>query len=148
LGKDEYFHLKPAADLVTRLIQQLSRYLDRPLRWEPRDADEDAKLAAIARVKNRVHSGLLDLARDLLIVQRSTDWQAAYGISGTGSSAKRAQALRGLYEAAVPMPDNLDGPDGQDFSHLIKDLVADAVREVGGRVVQSLEEEGKMAGSL
>jgi energy-coupling factor transporter ATP-binding protein EcfA2 len=145
LGKDEYFDLKPSADLVTRLIQQVSRYLDRPLRWEPREADEEVRLAAIARVKNRVHTGLLDLARDLLIVRRSTDWQSAYGFSGTGSSGKRAQAIRALYEAAAPMPDDLDGPDGRDFAHLIKDLVDDAVREVGGRVVQDLEAESKLS---
>ena len=148
LGKDEYFHLKPAADLVTRLIQQVSRYLDRPLRWEPQGADEQAKLAAISRVKNLVHTGLLDLARDLLIVQHSADWQAAYGLSGTGSTVKRAHAIRAFFEAAAPIPDNLDGPDGQDFSHLIKDLVGDAVKDVGGRVVQALEDEEKMASSL
>lgn len=145
LGKDEYFHLKPAADLVTRLIQQVSRYLDRPLRWEPPAADEQAKMAAISRVKNQVHTGLLDLARDLLIVQRSTDWQGAYGFSGSGSTAKRAQAIRAFFEGTAPVPDSLEGPDGQDFAHLIKDLVADAVKEVGGRVVQSLEDEEKMS---
>ena len=145
LGKDEYVHLKPAADLVTRLIQQISRYLDRPLRWEPPAADEQAKFAAISRVKNLVHTGLLDLARELLIIQRSTDWQGAYGFSGGGSTAKRAQAIRAFFEGAAPVPDNFDGPDGQDFAHLIKDLVADAVKEVGGRVVQSLEDEEKMS---
>ena len=133
---------------MKRLIQQLSRYLDRPLRWDPPSADEQVKLAAIARVKNLVHTGLLDLARDLLIVQRSTDWQAAYGLSGTGSTVKRAHAIRAFFEAAAPVPDNLDGIDGKDFSHMIKDLVGEAVKEVGGRVVQSLEDEEKMAGSL
>jgi hypothetical protein len=139
LGKDEYFHLKPAADLVDRLIQQIGRYLDRPHRIIPDQADEDVRLAAIARVKNRVHSELLDLVRDLLIVKRSTDWQAAFGLSGTGSTVKRAQAIRGIYEAAAPLAEDFDSLEAEDIFCVIQGLVADAIRDVGGRLVQDPE---------
>ena len=132
LGKDHYAQLQPAANLVDLLIAELGHYLAQPHRTAPKDVEDDVRLAAIARVKNKVHTGLLDLSRKLLIADRSTDWQAAYGFSGSGSSAKRAQAIREILEAAAPLADGLYSTGGEDLFAVIRDLVRDAIREVGG----------------
>jgi hypothetical protein len=149
LGKDEYFHLKPAANLVDRLIQQISRYLDKPHRWEPRDVDDEVRQAAIGRVKNKVYTGLLDLSRDLMIARRSSDWQAAYGFSGAGSSVKRAQAVRQILEAAAPPTEDPYGAGGEDIFATIQGIVSEAVHEVGGggRLVNDPIVASDMAGT-
>ncbi len=137
LGKDQYAHLQPSAKLVELLIQQISRYLDRPDRLVPEDADDNLRQAAIARAKNKVHSGLLNLVGDALIHQQSLNWQTAYRFSGTGSTTKRSHAVREILETAAPLKEDFDSSDDENFLLVIRNLVRDAIKEVGGRLVRS-----------
>ncbi len=54
---NEYDTLRPVADLVARLIEEVSKFLDNPTAWEPRQPTEEEAEAAISEVRQQVYTG-------------------------------------------------------------------------------------------
>ena len=100
----EYRHLMPVAELIARLSEEISRFLDVPAQWNPCAMDDDEATSAIARIRAEVHTALHSFAMERVVEQHLTDWGEAFAYAGRGSTYERAQVLREIYRAAAPVP--------------------------------------------
>lgn len=58
----------------------------------------------------------------------------AYELRGTGSTRERVKELVGLYESAAPAPNEMPGPDANEFLFELRELVAQSVEDGGGEL--------------
>lgn len=137
MDKDEYDNLRPIADLIRLMQMQMTRFLAEPLMWNPEppaDDKEAEKTQAIDEIRKRVFDRLHDLSKRRLIDERLSGWVEAYEHRGTGSTKVRAKDLVGLYESAAPVPNEMPGPDVNEFLFELRELVAQSVLEGGGEL--------------
>ena len=126
----EYDSLRPVADLVTRLTEALSLYLDSPSAWTRQPNDEQEAEAAISQIRQGVSAALHEVAAKRIIEQHLGDWRIAYDspeYRGTGSTYRRAVLLRRIYEEAAPLPDTVMTKSSADFLTEIRRIVEDAI---------------------
>ena len=135
----EYKHLMPVAELIGRLSEATSRFLDAPARWERTAGDQDEAAAAIARIRAEIYTALHSFAMDRIVEEHFNEWGEAFEHAGRGSSYVRAQGLRDIYGAAAPVPGIELSDVASMFLAEVRKLVAFAIREAGGGLV--LEEE-------
>ena len=135
----EYKHLMPVAELIGRLSEATSRFLDVPARWELPTGDVDEAAAAIARIRAEVYTALHSLAMERIVEQHLAEWAEAYAHVGRGSSYVRAQGLREIFGGAAPVPGIELSEVASAFLGEVRKLVTRAVREGGGNLI--LQEE-------
>jgi len=136
--QDEYDNLRPIADLILRLQDRISTFLSEPLDWLPAHPPESAKderIQAIDAIRKEVYTRLHDLSHRRMIDERLSGWVEAYEFRGTGSTRVRAKELVGLYESAAPVPNEMPGPDSNEFLFELRELVAAAIDDGGGEIV-------------
>ena len=130
--------LMPAAELVSRLSEWITRYLDTPLRWEGREPGEEEAANAIARVQREVFARLSVLATRRLIDSPHQRWVGAFAMRGRGSTFERARAIQTIFVEGTPVP----GPEldlrSTDFLKDMQGLVEDAIREARGKLVSEV----------
>ncbi len=133
---DEYDSLRPVADLIRLMQVQISHFLSAPLAWEPTTPPEDseAKQSAIDTIKMEVFTRLHELARSRVLEERINGWVVAYEHRGPGSTRVRAREMVTLYEEAAPIPNEMPGPDANKFLFEIRGLIAESIKESGGKV--------------
>lgn len=134
---DEYDGLRPIADLIHLLQDQISSFLSEPLQWEPSvppDSKEPEKIQAIDAIRQEVFKRLHDLSTRRLLDERISGWAEAYDRKGTGSTRLRARDIMGLYETAAPIPNETPGPDANEFLFEVRELVAESVEHANGIV--------------
>jgi hypothetical protein len=61
-------------------------------------------------------------------------WRAAYNLTGTGSTFRRARTIEGIYGEAAPLPDAVMPPPSKEFLLDIRRIVTAAIEASGGRV--------------
>lgn len=133
----EYDALRPVADLVARLTESISRFLDKPIQWTHQPSDEQEEQAAIAQVRRAVSAALHDLAVKRLIQEHLEEWREAYegpAYRGTGSTFRRARAIRGIYDSAAPVPDAVMTTPSVAFLAEIRRIVTGAIEASGSNV--------------
>ena len=135
----EYKHLMPVAELIGRLSEATSRFLDAPAKWEPVAGDQDEAAAAIARIRAEVYTALHSFAMERIVEQRLAEWAEAYAHAGRGSSYVRARGLREIYGDAAPVPGIELSEVASAFLAEVRKLVVGAIREGSGDLV--LQEE-------
>lgn len=131
----EYSNLQPVADLIARLSESISRYLDRPLGWNRVPTDPQEEQSAIAEVRRAVSGAIHDLAMRRLIGDHLTEWRSAYDgpeFSGKGSTFRRARAIHGIYNTAAPLPDAIMTNASMTFLSEVRNIVASAIESTGG----------------
>lgn len=128
----EYDSLRPVADLVGRITEEVANFLDNPIGWSrsPNDADEAQQ--AIAPIRQVVFSRLHQLALQRLVNEHLTDWRRGLEHKGKGSAARRAVDIRGIYELAAPIPGTVNTAPALQFLRAVRELVRAAVVESGG----------------
>ena len=132
---DEYDTLRPVADLVTQLRESISRFLNNPIGWTRKPADEQEEQAAIAHIRQMVNIALHDLAVRRLVETHLADWRAAYEeFRGPGSTRRRAVAIHGIYDSAAPLPDAVMTSSSATFLAEIRRIVTSAIEANGGTV--------------
>lgn len=131
---DEYDTLRPIADLVARLTESASRFLDEPTDWTHEPEDEQERQAAIARVRRAVSAAMHALAMRRLVEEHLTEWRTAYDYRGTGSTFQRARTIRGIYDEAAPLPDAVMPPPSKQFLAEVHRIVTGAIEASGGHV--------------
>jgi hypothetical protein len=134
----EYDSLKPVADLVARLTEAISLFLDKPLFWNPQPKDEVEAEAAISEIRRAVALALHEVAIKRLIDQHLSEWREAYDgpiYRGPGSTYRRARALRSIYEEAAPLPGTVMSQAATEFLAAIRRIVETAILEAGARIV-------------
>jgi GTPase SAR1 family protein len=130
----EYDKLQPVADLEARLKEAISRFLDNPVDWTRAPADEVEEQAAVSGVRRAVSIALPGLVLTRLIEGHLGEWRSAYDYSGTGSTSRRALAIRQIYETAAPLPTAAMTKPSADFMAEIRRIVRAAIEEAGGKV--------------
>jgi hypothetical protein len=137
MNKDEYDSLRPIADLIRFLQSHVSRFLAEPLNWKPESPLENReaeKVQAIDNIRTQVFARLHELSKRRLIEERLSGWVEAYEHRGTGSAKVRARDLVGLYESAAPVPNEMPGPDLNEFLFEVRELVAESIFAGNGEV--------------
>jgi hypothetical protein len=131
---DEYDTLRPVADLVARLTERISLFLDNPIRWTRDPVDDDEAQAAISTIRQGVFATLHQFIADRLIEAHLQDWRAAFNYSGRGSTFDRARDIRDIYEAAAPVPGVVVTQLSVQFLRDIRNIVHTAVEDNGGQL--------------
>lgn len=129
---NEYDTLRPVADLVARLQENISRWLDSPLGWTRTPADDEERNAALATIRKSVFSALHDLAEARLADAHRMDWRGAFDYAGRGSSDRRAEAIEHIYQEAAPLISSAMSEPARTFLHRLHQLVRKAVKDAGG----------------
>jgi hypothetical protein len=138
INEGEYKDLKPVADLVARLSEWITKFLDKPIRWEPRSPSESEADAARAQVQRAVFSRLHAFVEHKLLRVPRRDWMRAFDYSGRGSTYDRASVIRMIYEGSAPIPGPALDAHSEEFLREIRVLLHDAIREGGGELVSDV----------
>ncbi len=131
---DEYDTLRPVADLVARMTESVSRFLDGPIDWTREPEDEQNRQAAIARIRRAVSAAIHELAMRRLVEEHLSEWRTAYNFRGSGSTFQRARAIRGIYDEAAPLPDAVMSPPSKQLLTEVRRIVTAAIEASGGHV--------------
>lgn len=131
----EYKHLMPVAELIARLSEGISRFLDTPIRWDSPAENLDEAAAAIARIRSEVHTALHSFAMERIVEQHIVDWAKAFEYAGRGSSYQRARVLRDIYGEAAPIPGVELSKVASEFLASVRKLVSEAIRDGGGKLM-------------
>jgi len=129
---DEYDSLRPASDLIGRLQEEISRWLDSPANWTRPPVDEDERMAALNPVRSAVFNALHELVRERLADRHRTDWLSAYAYSGYGSGSRRAGEIRRIYEDSAPPISSAMKPPARAFLADVVEIVRVGVEKAGG----------------
>lgn len=130
---NEYDDMRPVADLVARLQESISRWLDSPVNWTRPPIDDNERHTALATIRKTVFVALHDLAEERLADLHRADWSTAYDYAGSGSSYRRADEIRTIYEQAAPVISSAMSEPARDFLHRLHAIVRKAITEAGGR---------------
>lgn len=130
----EYDSLRPVADLVARLSESISLFLDKPITWTRTPVDESEAEAAISQVRRNIAGNIHEIALRRLIEQHLSDWRTAHEMKGRGSALNRSIAMKHIYETAAPLPDTVMTEQASRFVVDIRKLVEIAIKEAGGKV--------------
>lgn len=131
----EYDSLRPVADLVGRIIEEVANFLDNPMGWSRMPSDADEAQQAIAPIRQVVFSRLHQLALRRLIDEHLAAWRRGLEHKGKGSAARRAVDIRGIYELAAPVPGTVNTAPAIEFMRGVRELVRAAVEENGGTML-------------
>lgn len=134
LGQDQYDYLTPVADLIGRLTERISLYLNNPVRWNPEPASEDEKQRILDTIRRAVFTDLHPLINDCLIRNRLKEWVVAYNRRGPGSTRFRARDIDGIYDKGAPLLAEVPSPESLDFLADIRNVVKEAIKLGGGSV--------------
>jgi hypothetical protein len=85
---NEYDDLRPVADLVLRLQENISKWLDNPADWTREPESDDAKTLALSAIRKAVFTALHVLVEHRLVVCRST------GVKGEDAFTLAKQLVR------------------------------------------------------
>lgn len=130
---NEYDTLRPVADLVARLQENISRWLDSPAQWTWVPEDDEERNAALSGIRKAVFAALHDLAESRLADAHRANWRGAFEYGGRGSSYRRAGEIERIYEEAAPMISSAMSEPARTFLHSLHQLIQQAVEDAGGQ---------------
>lgn len=130
----EYDTLKPVADLLARLSEEVSRFLDNPSGWEPRLPNDDEAELAISDIRQQVYRDLHSLAQRRLVDDHLDEWRTAYEFKGKGSTFERAQEINAIYESGAPVASTVITNVSAEFIKEMRQLVHKAITDQGGKL--------------
>ena len=129
---DEYDNLTPVADLLARLQEEASKWLDRPADWEGGE-DPKQREDALDLIRQAVFSRLHVLTQRRLKEEQVSSWRAAYDYSGTGSGSRRAKVIDDIHDNAAPHMSAAMGDEAREFLTSLYAVLKDAIHEAGGK---------------
>jgi len=126
------YWLRPIDTLVTLTRNVLTRFLEKPLKWNPekKKISAEQQIAIIDRLKQIVNEELTELSEARLWKQPQTRWQSAYEPSGTGSTYLRKQLVHELLALQVPIPQSISDRWAQAWVEEIKQVLIRAVSKL------------------
>lgn len=130
----EYDSLRPVADFVGRITEEISNFLDHPIRWTRSPKDDTEAQEAIAPIRQAVFRELHPLAVARLVGEHLSDWRRGNDHKGKGSATRRAVDIRGIYELAAPVPGTVNSEPALDFMKAVRDIVRMAIEDQGGEM--------------
>jgi hypothetical protein len=134
----EYRDLKPVADLVARLAESITVFLDKPLRWRPRIPSDTEADDALARVQQQVFGRLHRFVEEKLVRVPRKDWVRAFDFRGAGSTFDRKKVIQTIYDASAPIPGPALNPQSEEFLREVRVLTHEAIQQGGGELVSDV----------
>lgn len=131
----EYDSLRPVADFVGRLAEEVSNYLDHPFGWTRLPVGDAEALEAVAPIRQTVFQELHSFAIGRLVDEQLSEWRRALDLRGQGSAGRRASAIRGIYELAAPIPGTTQANSAPRFLETLHNIVHEAVIAAGGEML-------------
>ena len=128
----EYDSLRPVADFIGRVTEEVANFLDNPIAWTRKPVDDDEYQEAIAPIRQSVFNALHGLAMQRIVTEHLIDWRIGLDQKGKGSAARRAVHIRSIYELAAPIPGTVTSEPAAELMREIKKLVRDGVESNGG----------------
>jgi len=138
INNGEYKDLKPVADLVARLSESITKFLDRPIRWHPMTPSESEADEALTRVQRAVFARLHAFVDEKILRIPRQQWMEAFEYRGPGSTFSRAKVVQTIYDSSAPIPGPALDPLSEHFLRAVRLLVHEAVREGGGELVSDI----------
>jgi len=132
---DEYDTLTPVADLLSRLQEEASKWLDRPAGWRRQPKDDREREAALDKIRRAVFGRLFDLTKHRLKDDQVAAWRTAYDHSGTGSAMRRARTIDDIHRSAAPQISAAMSQDARDFLTSLYTILREAIEEAGGMIL-------------
>ena len=134
---DEYDNLTPVADLLARLQEEASKWLDRPADWtRPPHTDEERELA-LDRIRRTVFARLYDLTKTRLTDDQVASWREAFDHSGPGSAMRRAHTIETIHDVAAPRISAAMTSDARLFLSRLHEILREAIKDAGGQISQA-----------
>lgn len=134
---DEYDNLTPVADLLARLQEEASKWLDRPADWtRPPLTDEERELA-LDRIRRTVFARLYDLTKTRLTDDQVASWREAFDHSGPGSAMRRAHTIETIHDVAAPRISAAMTADARLFLSRLHEILREAIKDAGGHIAQA-----------
>jgi hypothetical protein len=130
----EYDNLRPVADLLLRLQEAISKFLDNPIAWRSKPQSKEDEVEAINVIRQDVSSALHNLVRVRLGDGQLQNWLAAFDESGRGSASRRALRMKGIYEDAAQVPGVIITEAASQFLDDVRELVHSAIEAADGEV--------------
>jgi hypothetical protein len=97
--------------------------------WTGPVPSEDEKQQVFDGFAQTISLRLLVVAAERMKDETIRDWQRAYGLTGKGSTFRRARVIASdIYQKAAPLPDAAPSPDENKFFN----GVIEAVRKAAG----------------
>ncbi len=132
---DEYDTLTPVADLLSRLQEEASKWLERPVGWSRQPTDDDEREAALDRIRRAVFARVFVLTNRRLKDDQVAVWRIAYDHSGTGSAMRRARTIDDIHRNAAPHISAAMSQDARDFLSELYGILRAAIEEAGGIIL-------------
>ncbi|WP_372085027.1 hypothetical protein [Tistrella mobilis] len=132
---DEYDTLTPVADLLARLQEEASKWLDRPAAWTRQPANDEEREIALDAIREAVFKELSRLTKSRLTDEQVANWRDAYDFSGPGSAGKRSRTIEEIHDHAAPRINAAMSSDARAFLDQLHDILRDAILEAGGRIL-------------
>ena len=130
----EYDSLRPVADFVGRITEEVSNFLDHPVHWTRAPNNDTEAQEAIAPIRQSVFRELHSLAVGRLVNEHLADWRRGNDRKGKGSATHRAVDIRGIYELAAPVPGTVNSEPALDFMKAVRLIVRTAIEQQGGEM--------------
>lgn len=131
--RNHYRFLQPVSELHDALIDRLSDFVAGPAGWTSAvEPDEDARRAAINRVRQEMAKELLNLVERRVIEEAHPAWVLAFTYSGPGSGRQRARDVRTIMETAAPEQTVNFTDEAMAFLADVEAGLRSAVEEAGG----------------
>lgn len=138
MDNGEYKDLTPAADLVARLSESITKFLSNPTKWKPAvPRDEEAEIA-LAQVQRKVSTHLHGFVETKLLEVPRPDWMRAFEYRGRGSTLDRRTVIQTIYDTSAPIPGPSLDPRSVAFLREVRKIVHDAIIAAGGELVSEI----------
>jgi hypothetical protein len=132
---DEYDTLTPVADLLSRLQEEASKWLDRPAGWSPQPANDVEREAALDRIRRAVFARLYEITKHRLRDDQVAAWRMAYDHVGSGSAIRRAKTIDDIHRNAAPPISAAMSRDAREFLSKLYAILHEAIEEAGGVIL-------------
>lgn len=134
----EYKDLRPVPDLIARLAEEITKFLDHPHAWKSTTPTEAEADAVLADVQQAVSSRLQGFADKRLLRVPARQWTKAFQFSGPGSTFERRTVINEIYDASAPVPGVPMDVRSTEFLSEVRRLVHEAVDEAGGEIAHAM----------
>lgn len=134
----EYDTLKPVADLLARLNESISQFLDNPSDWVAKPSSDEEAEQAINAIRQKVFAALHSFTQERIARESLGRWVTAHRYYGRGSTAERAREIKVIYDTAAPELGPVMNRTSQEFLFQIRHLVYEAIKQAGGKVIDSI----------
>lgn len=134
LNIDQYYNLKPVADLIARFQTHLYLFIENPIDWDTNHAPDEMKQSSIDSISRELDSRLHQLFSERLFKKQIQNWHHAYSHRGTGSTRIRAYDVKDIYTDAAPIPGEVPNTESTEFVKEIRAILQESVSEGGGKI--------------